>query len=64
MYDADGNVSEIAYPSGRTVAYTRDSLGRVAGVTTKKDASSATVTLASDVERRFLTGNLKNVRFS
>jgi hypothetical protein len=32
-----------------TVTYARDSLGRSSGVTTKKDASSATVTLASSV---------------
>jgi RHS repeat-associated protein len=48
-YDADGNVTQITYPSGRIVTYARDSLGRISGVTTKKDASSATVTLASDV---------------
>lgn len=48
-YDADGGVSQITYPSGRIVTYTRDSVGRVSGVTTKKDASSATVTLASSV---------------
>jgi YD repeat-containing protein len=39
----------VTYPSGRTVTYARDSLGRISGVTTKKDASSATVTLASSV---------------
>jgi hypothetical protein len=36
-------------PSGRTVAYGRDSLGRVSGVTTQKDGSSPVVTLASGV---------------
>jgi RHS repeat-associated protein len=48
-YDADDNITQITYPSGRIVTYARDSLGRISGVTTKKDTSSATVTLASDV---------------
>jgi RHS repeat-associated protein len=39
----------MTYPSGRIVTYSRDSLGRVSGVTTKKDSSSSTVTLASSV---------------
>ena len=46
---ADGNVTQATYPSGRIVTYSRDSLGRISGVTTKKDASSAAVTLASGV---------------
>ena len=35
-YDADGNVTQMTYPSGRIVTYARDSLGRITGVTTKK----------------------------
>jgi YD repeat-containing protein len=48
-YDDDGNVTQVTYPSSRTVTYTRDTLGRISGVTTKKDSGSASVTLASDV---------------
>jgi RHS repeat-associated protein len=48
-YDADGNITQATYPSGRIVTYSRDSLGRISGVTTKKDSGSATVTLASSV---------------
>jgi RHS repeat-associated protein len=48
-FDTADNVTEITYPSGRIVSYARDSLGRVLGVTTKKDSGSASVTLASDV---------------
>jgi len=48
-YDADRNLTQVTYPSGRTVSYARDSLGRISGVTTQKDASSPVVTLASSV---------------
>ena len=48
-YDLDGNVSQVTYPSGRIVTYSRDSVGRITGVTTKKDSGSSTVTLASSV---------------
>jgi RHS repeat-associated protein len=48
-YDLDGNITQITYPSGRIVTYSRDSVGRISGVTTKKDSGSSTVTLASSV---------------
>ncbi|MCD0419633.1 DUF6531 domain-containing protein [Rubrivivax sp. JA1024] len=48
-YDLDGNVTEITYPSGRTVSYSRDATGLVTGVTTKASPSSSLVTLASNV---------------
>ncbi len=48
-YDAAGNITQVTYPSGRLVVFARDALGRVSGVTTKKDAASPTVTLASNV---------------
>jgi RHS repeat-associated protein len=48
-YDADGNVTEMVYPSGRIVTYSRDSVGRVSGVTTKANAASPSVTLASSI---------------
>ncbi|HYB83300.1 MAG TPA: RHS repeat-associated core domain-containing protein [Mycobacterium sp.] len=47
-YDADGNVTQITYPSGRTVGYARDALGRISGVTMQANAASAPVTLASN----------------
>jgi YD repeat-containing protein len=34
-YDASGNVTQMTYPSGRIVTYTRDSTGRITGITTK-----------------------------
>src|SRR5205807_282345 len=48
-YDLDGNVTQITYPSGRTVTYSRDARGLVTGVTTKATPSSSSVTLASSV---------------
>jgi RHS repeat-associated protein len=48
-YDLAGNITQITYPSGRIVTYSRDAVGRISGVTTKKDSGSATVTLASGV---------------
>jgi YD repeat-containing protein len=42
-YDLDGNVTQITYPSGRTVTYSRGSTGLVTGLTTKKDGGSASV---------------------
>ena len=40
-YDLDGKVTQITYPSGRIVSISRNSTGRVSGVTTKKDSGSA-----------------------
>jgi RHS repeat-associated protein len=48
-YDLDGNVTQITYPSGRIVNFARDSVGRITGVTTKKDSGSPLVTLASGI---------------
>ena len=48
-YDLDGNVTQITYPSGRTVSYSRGSTGLVTGVTTQASSASASVTLASAV---------------
>lgn len=48
-YDLDGNVTQLTYPSGRTVSYSRESTGLVTGVTTKEDSGSPSVTLASSV---------------
>jgi RHS repeat-associated protein len=48
-YDLDGKVTQITYPSGRIVNYSRDSDGRISGATTKQSSSSSAVTLASSV---------------
>jgi len=48
-YDLDGKVTQITYPSGRIVNISRDSVGRVSGIATKKDSGSSTVTLASSI---------------
>jgi RHS repeat-associated protein len=48
-YDLDGKVTQITYPSGRIVTISRDSAGRISGITTKKDSGSSSVTLASSI---------------
>jgi RHS repeat-associated protein len=48
-YDLADNVTQIVYPSGRIVDYSYDSLGRIAGVTTKANAGAAAETVASSV---------------
>jgi len=47
-YDLDGNITQITYPSGRTVGYSRGATGLVTGVTTQASPSSSAVTLASN----------------
>src|SRR5262249_6716245 len=51
-YDLAGNVTQLTMPSGRIVAYTRDSLARVTGVTTKDNAGASSVTVASSITWR------------
>lgn len=46
-YDVNGQVTEITLPSGRTVAYTRDSDGLVSAVSTKATPVSSSTPLAS-----------------
>ena len=48
-YDLADRQVQIVYPSGRIVDYARDSIGRVTGVTTRADAASASVTIATEV---------------
>jgi YD repeat-containing protein len=48
-YDADGNITQAICPSGGIVTFSRELLGRISGVTTKKDSGSATVTLGFGV---------------
>src|SRR6185437_5088251 len=47
-YDLDGNVVQIAYPSGLIVTYQRDALGRIATVTAQQTGGNP-VTLASNI---------------
>ncbi len=42
-YDSSGRLTGLTYPSGRTVTYTLDTLGRVSQVTTTKDSQSQVV---------------------
>jgi len=49
-YDLAGNLTGITYPSGLTVSYERDSLGRIVAVTEQANAGATTVTLASNIQ--------------
>jgi len=55
-YDLAGRVSSITYPSGRTVAYQRDSLGRVTEISSQDTAESSSVTLVSAIEYQAFGG--------
>jgi RHS repeat-associated protein len=48
-FNPAGNPLTITYPSGRIVTFTRDSFGRISGITTKQNSGSAAVTIASSV---------------
>lgn len=43
VYNLADQVTQITYPSGRIVIYGRDAQGRITGVTTKQNATAATV---------------------
>jgi YD repeat-containing protein len=40
-YDSSGRLDQLAYPSGRTVSYTFDSLGRASAISTQKPGDQA-----------------------
>lgn len=44
-----GALAALTYPSGRTVTYVRDGLGRVASISTRADAQAAPQVVLSDV---------------
>jgi RHS repeat-associated protein len=46
-YDLANHVTQVTYPSGRIVNYTRDTMGRISGVTTQANSLATPVTVAS-----------------
>ncbi|HZF35837.1 MAG TPA: RHS repeat-associated core domain-containing protein [Candidatus Angelobacter sp.] len=48
-YDVADRLTQMTYPSGRIVAYARDTLGRVTAVTTQASAADAPATIASNI---------------
>src|SRR5713101_5979878 len=46
-YDLADHVVQTTYPSGRIVSYTRDAMGRIAGVATQANSSAVPVAVAS-----------------
>ena len=60
-YNAADAVTEIIYPSGRRVTYTRDTTGRITGVTTKQTAASAPVDVATSIVRQPISNIVKSL---
>ena len=50
-YDAAGKVTSMTYPSGRIVDFTRDSLGNISNMYTRKNAAAAQETVVYNVTR-------------
>ncbi len=48
-YDLANHVTQITYPSGRIVAYSRDAMGRIAGIATQANAAAQPVPVVSGV---------------
>ncbi|MDF2114724.1 hypothetical protein PY365_04000 [Roseiarcaceae bacterium H3SJ34-1] len=61
-YDAAGKVTSMTYPSGRIVDFTRDALGNISNIYTRKDAVSAQETVVYNVIRHPF-GPLKSFTF-
>jgi len=48
-FDANSNISSITYPSGTVVAYTRDSMGRVTGITAQPAGAGSPSNVATSI---------------
>lgn len=46
-YDGSGHILTETYPSGRIVTYTRDALGRIAGITTQQNSGATVISIAA-----------------
>ncbi|NJM29784.1 MAG: RHS repeat protein [Rhizobiales bacterium] len=65
VYNAGDNVTQITYPSGRIVTIARNTLGKISGITTKKNSTAAVSNVAtavtwsamSDLIKGFTYGN-------
>ena len=49
LYNTADQVTQITYPSGRIVFYTRDTMGRISAVTTKKTSADPLVNIATAI---------------
>lgn len=49
QYDNGDNLTQITYPSGRIVTLSRNALGQVSGITTKRNATSASINVAASI---------------
>jgi YD repeat-containing protein len=62
LFCAD-RITQITYPSGRIVTYTRDTTGRITGVATKLNATAASVSLASSVVYQPMSNLVKSYTY-
>ncbi len=62
-YDLADRIFKINYPSGRIVTYNRDATGRINQVTTKQNATAASVTLANTIVRQPLSNLVKSFTY-
>ena len=48
-YDLAGNISQMIYPSGRQINYSRNAVGNIIEITTKANATAPTETVVSNI---------------
>ena len=62
-YSAADLVTQITYPSGRIVSYTRDTTGRITGVTTKLNAGASAVNVATSITYQPISNLIKSLTY-
>ncbi len=62
-YSAADLVTQITYPSGRIVTYTRDTTGRITGVTTKLNAGAGAVNVATSITYQPISNLIKSLTY-
>ena len=63
LYDAADHVTQITYPSGRQVQYTRDTMGRISQVKTKQTAAGTLVNIATSITYQPMSRLVKNFTY-
>ncbi|MFN8992258.1 MAG: RHS repeat domain-containing protein, partial [Pseudomonadota bacterium] len=55
-YDSADRIASITYPSGRIITYTRDTSGRITGITTRETSVAPVFTVASGIAWQPMAG--------
>lgn len=63
VYNTADQVTQITYPSGRQVLFTRDTMGRITAVTTKKSAADPLVNIATSITYQPISRLVKNFTY-